>query len=122
MITLMIDAVNVIDMRLRLIAAGKSTSDEIFLMVNETRCRILRSGRNFAVSESFSGTFPGSNGQWTLTLKSVSANAHTSSGKTAASPTSAPKHFGFKLSVSCRETRTQNALLRTLWYRNSRVR
>jgi|RhiMethySRZTD1v2_1073278.scaffolds.fasta_scaffold3415405_1 hypothetical protein len=35
MLTLMIDAVNVIDMRLRLIAAGKSTSDEMFLMVNE---------------------------------------------------------------------------------------
>lgn len=32
MITLMIDAVNVIDMRLHLIAAGKSTSDEIFLI------------------------------------------------------------------------------------------
>ena len=29
------DALNVIDMRVRLIAAGKSTSDEIFLMVNE---------------------------------------------------------------------------------------
>ena len=35
MLTLMIDALNVIDMRVRLIAAGKSTSDEIFLMVNE---------------------------------------------------------------------------------------
>jgi hypothetical protein len=30
MLTLMIDALNVIDMRVRLIAAGKSTSDEIF--------------------------------------------------------------------------------------------
>jgi hypothetical protein len=35
MFTLMIDILNVIDMRLRLIAAGKSTPDEIFLMVNE---------------------------------------------------------------------------------------
>ena len=50
MLTLMIDAVNVIDMRLRLIAAGKS-SDEIFLMVNEkvdaleeARAILLRGG------------------------------------------------------------------------------
>jgi hypothetical protein len=35
MLTLMIDILNVIDMRLRLIAAGKSKPDEIFLMVNE---------------------------------------------------------------------------------------
>jgi hypothetical protein len=35
MLTFMIDALNVIDMRLRAIAAGKSTSDEMFLMVNE---------------------------------------------------------------------------------------
>jgi hypothetical protein len=35
MLTLMIDALTVIDMRLRLIAAGKSTSEEMFLMVNE---------------------------------------------------------------------------------------
>ena len=35
MLTLMTDALNVIDMRVRLIAAGKSTSDEMFLMVNE---------------------------------------------------------------------------------------
>lgn len=34
-LTLMIDAMQVIDMRLRLIAAGKSTSDEMFLMINE---------------------------------------------------------------------------------------
>lgn len=35
MLSLMMDALNVIDMRLRLIAAGKSTSEEMFLMVNE---------------------------------------------------------------------------------------
>lgn len=51
MLTLMIDAVNVANMRLRLIAAGKRTSDEIFLMVNEkvgaleeTRAILLRGG------------------------------------------------------------------------------
>jgi len=51
MLTLMIDAVNVVNMRLRLIAAGKSTSDEIFLMVNEkvgaleeARAILLRGG------------------------------------------------------------------------------
>ena len=52
MLTLMIDALNVIDMRLRLIAAGKSTSDEMFLMVNEKVdaleevCAILVRGGN----------------------------------------------------------------------------
>ena len=35
MLSLMMDALNVIDMRLRLIAAGKSTSEEMFLMFNE---------------------------------------------------------------------------------------
>jgi hypothetical protein len=35
MLSLMIDALNVIDLRLRLIAAGKSTSEEMFLMINE---------------------------------------------------------------------------------------
>jgi hypothetical protein len=35
MLTLMIDALTVIDMRFRFIAAGKSTSEEMFLMVNE---------------------------------------------------------------------------------------
>ena len=35
MLTLMIDALNGIDLRLRLIAAGKSTPDEMFLMVDE---------------------------------------------------------------------------------------
>ena len=51
MLTLMIDALNVIDMRLRLIAAGKSTPDEMFLMVNEkvdaleeTRAIFMRGG------------------------------------------------------------------------------
>ena len=51
MLTLMIDAVNVTDMRLRLIVAGKNTSDEMFLMVNEkvdaleeTRAIFMRGG------------------------------------------------------------------------------
>ena len=51
MLTLMIDALNVIDLRLRLIAAGKSTPDEMFLMVNEkvdaleeTRAIFMRGG------------------------------------------------------------------------------
>jgi hypothetical protein len=35
MLTLTIEVLQVIDLRLRLIAAGKGTSDEIFLMVNE---------------------------------------------------------------------------------------
>ena len=35
MLSLMTDTMNVIDMRLRLIAAGKATSEEIFLMINE---------------------------------------------------------------------------------------
>jgi hypothetical protein len=35
MLTLIIDSLNVIDMRLRLIAAGKSTCAEMLLMVNE---------------------------------------------------------------------------------------
>jgi hypothetical protein len=35
MLSLMRDTMNVIDMRLRLIAAGKATSEEIFLMINE---------------------------------------------------------------------------------------
>lgn len=35
MLTLIIDALQVIDMRLRLIAAGKGTSEEMFLMLNE---------------------------------------------------------------------------------------
>jgi len=34
-LTLVIDAMNVIDMRLKLIATGKGTSEEMFLMVNE---------------------------------------------------------------------------------------
>jgi hypothetical protein len=35
MLTFTIESLQVIDLRLRLIAAGKGTSDEIFLMVNE---------------------------------------------------------------------------------------
>jgi hypothetical protein len=35
LVTLMADAVRVIEMRLRLIALGKSTPDEMFLMVTE---------------------------------------------------------------------------------------
>jgi hypothetical protein len=35
LMTLMIDAVQVIEMRLRLITAGKGTPEEIFLMMNE---------------------------------------------------------------------------------------
>jgi hypothetical protein len=35
LLTLMIDAMQVIEMRLRLIAAGKGTPEEIFLMINE---------------------------------------------------------------------------------------
>jgi hypothetical protein len=35
LLTLMIDAMQVIEMRLRLIAAGKGTPEEVFLMVNE---------------------------------------------------------------------------------------
>ena len=35
MLTLIIDSLNVIDMRLRLITAGKSTFDKMLLMVNE---------------------------------------------------------------------------------------
>jgi hypothetical protein len=35
LLTLMADAMQVIDMRLRLIASGKGTPDEMFLMVSE---------------------------------------------------------------------------------------
>jgi len=35
LLTLMADAVQIIEMRLRLIALGKSTSDEMFLMMSE---------------------------------------------------------------------------------------
>jgi len=41
MLSLMMDALNVIDMRLRLIAAGKSTSEEMFLMFNLHRPDVL---------------------------------------------------------------------------------
>jgi hypothetical protein len=51
MMTLMADALQVMDMRLRQIAAGNSTSDEVFLMVvekidaaAEARTIFLRSG------------------------------------------------------------------------------
>jgi hypothetical protein len=49
----MVDAMQAIEMRLRLIAAGKGTPEEIFLMINEkidalTRARtILICGGNF---------------------------------------------------------------------------
>lgn len=35
MLALTVDAIRVIDMRLRLIVVGKGTTDEMFLMVNE---------------------------------------------------------------------------------------
>jgi len=51
MMTLMADALQVVDLRLRQMAAGKGTSDEVFLMVAETidaaagaRTVFLRSG------------------------------------------------------------------------------
>ena len=49
MLSLMMDALNVIDMRLRLIAAGKSTSEEMFLMVNE---KVNASGRSARHSDA----------------------------------------------------------------------
>jgi hypothetical protein len=48
----MVDAMQAIEMRLRLIAAGKGTPEKIFLMINEkidalTRATILICGGNF---------------------------------------------------------------------------
>jgi hypothetical protein len=60
MFTLMIDILNVIDMRLRLIAAGKSTPDEIFLMVNEkveafeeARAILMRGGDTTQILDNY---------------------------------------------------------------------
>ena len=60
MFTLMIDILNVIDMRLRLIAAGKSTPDEILLMVNEkveafeeARAILMRSGDTTQILDNY---------------------------------------------------------------------
>ncbi|WP_249133915.1 hypothetical protein [Bradyrhizobium japonicum] len=47
-LTLMIDAMQVIDMRLKLIASGKGSSEEMFLMVNE-KVDALAEARNILV-------------------------------------------------------------------------
>lgn len=44
---LMIDAMRVIDMRLKLIAAGKGTSEEMYLMVNEKVEALFEAGNIF---------------------------------------------------------------------------
>jgi ABC-type taurine transport system ATPase subunit len=57
---LMLDAFQVIEMRLRLIAAGKSTSAEMFLMVNEkiealaqARTILIRGGNSGQVIDNY---------------------------------------------------------------------
>ncbi|WP_249129723.1 hypothetical protein [Bradyrhizobium japonicum] len=47
-LTLMMDAMQVIDMRLKLIAAGKGTSEEMFLMANE-KVNAMAEARNILI-------------------------------------------------------------------------
>ncbi|AND92902.1 hypothetical protein AAV28_37945 [Bradyrhizobium diazoefficiens USDA 110] len=53
-LTLMMDAMQVIDMRLKLIAAGKGTSEEMFLMVNE-KVNAMAEARNILIQGGHSG-------------------------------------------------------------------
>lgn len=57
---LMIDAMQVIDMRIKLIATGKGTSEEMFLMVNEkidamvdARSILIRGGNSAHVIDNY---------------------------------------------------------------------
>jgi hypothetical protein len=59
-LTLMIDAMQVIDMRIKLIATGKGTSEEMFLMVNEkidamadARSILIRGGNSAHVIDNY---------------------------------------------------------------------